>query len=264
MSGPIPAMLRDLIDDAALFPPGNAPFDTAVPAHRGHRQSWYEPMIGPFLVPQTRLGDLPAGRGELRIGVVVDGDLERVPEDVAALGPGVAVAHYESRHPLDRLAAAAPAWGGPVYAEIPFGDEALDAIGPTGFTPKFRTGGLAAEFFPPPEVLAAAIGGCRDRGLRFKLTAGLHEAVRHRDPETGFDHHGFLNVLVAAADAADGADTDHLTATLASTDAEDLAARARRVLHRPRALWTGFGSCSVDEPLDDLLRLGLLTRGDTA
>lgn len=266
MSGPIPAMLRDLIDDAALFPPGNAPLDTAVPAHRGHRRSWYEPMIGPLLVPQTRLGELAAarGRGELRIGVIVDGDLERLPEDVAALGEDVAVAHYESRHALDRLAAAAPAWGRPVYAEIPFGDEALDAIGPTGFTPKFRTGGPAAEFFPSPETLAAAIAGCRDRGLRFKLTAGLHEAVRHRDPATGFDHHGFLNVLVATADAAQGAATDDLAATLASTDADDLAARARRVLDRPRALWTGFGSCSIDEPLDDLLKLGLLTRGGAA
>jgi hypothetical protein len=266
MSGPIPALLRDLIDDAALFPPGNAPFHTAVPAHRGYRQSWFEPMIGPLLIPQTRLGELAEhqGRGELRIGVVVDGDLERVADDVAALGADVRVAHFESRHPLDRLAAAAPAWGKPVYAEIPFGDEALDAIRPTGFTPKFRTGGLAAEFFPSPETLAAAMAGCCKRGLQFKLTAGLHEPVRHRDPATGFDHHGFLNVLVAAVDAADGATADDLAATLASTDADDLAARARRVLGRPRPLWTGFGSCSVDEPLAGLRRLGLLRRGDAA
>jgi hypothetical protein len=266
MSEPIPAMLRGLIDDAALFPPGNAPFDTAVPAHRGHRRTWYEAMIGPLLIPQTRLGELAdvRGRGELRIGVVVDGDLHRVAEDVAALGDGVTVVHYESRHPLDRLTEAAPAWGRSVYAEIPFGDEALDAIRSTGFTPKFRTGGLDAEFFPSPETLAAAISGCRRRGLHFKLTAGLHRAVRHRDPATGFDHHGFLNVLVAALDACENAAVDDLAATLASTDADDLAARARRVLNRPRPLWTGFGSCSVDEPLDDLLKLGLLTRGGAA
>ncbi|SDD31591.1 hypothetical protein [Glycomyces harbinensis] len=266
MPAPVPAMLRGLIDDAALFPPGNAPFEEAVPAHRGYRQSWYEAMIGPLLIPQTRLGGLAPvqGRGELRIGVIVDGDLDRLPNDVAALGPDVHVTHYESRHALDRLTATAPAWGKPVYAEIPFGDDALDAIRPTGFTPKFRTGGLAAELFPAPGTLAAAIAGCRRRGLQFKLTAGLHEAVRHRDPATGFDHHGFLNVLVAAADASEGADTGDLTATLASTDADDLAARAARVLDRPRALWTGFGSCSIDEPLGDLLTLGLLKRGDVS
>ncbi|MFG3339650.1 hypothetical protein [Glycomyces sp. NPDC048151] len=261
MVGPIPAMLRGLIDDAALFPPGNAALEAAVPAHRGYRQSWYEAMVGPLLVPQSRLAELEPGRGELHIGVVVDGDLEQVAADVAALPPQVDVLHFESRHALDHLVKFAPAWGRPVYAELPFGDDALDAVRATGFTPKFRTGGIAAEFFPAPETLAAAIAGCRLRGLQFKLTAGLHNAVRHRDPVTGFDHHGFLNVLVAAADASDGAITDDIAATLASTDAEDLADRARRVLDRPRALWTGFGSCSIDEPLTDLTGLGLLHRG---
>ncbi|MBO3732609.1 hypothetical protein [Glycomyces niveus] len=264
MAGPIPAMLRGLIDDAALFPPGSAPMAAAVPAHRGYRQSWYEAMIGPLLVPQSRLADLEPGRGELAIGVVVDSDLEQVEHDVAALPPQVTVVHYESRHALEHLAKTAPAWGKPVYAELPFGPDALDAVRATGFTPKFRTGGLAAEFFPDPETLAETIAGCRLRGLRFKLTAGLHQAVRHRDPETGFEHHGFLNVLVAAAEAAQGAPTEALARTLAETDELDLADRARRVLHRPRALWTGYGSCSIEEPLADLTRLRLLHRGDPA
>lgn len=240
--------------------------EAAVPAHRGYRQSWYEAMIGPLLIPQSRLAelgrDLNPGRGELRIGVIVDGDLEQVAHDVAALPPQVTVLHFESRHALAHLGRVAPSWGRPVFAEIPFGDEALDAVRATDFTPKFRTGGLAAEFFPAPETLAAAIAGCRLRGLHFKLTAGLHQAIRHRDPATGFEHHGFLNVLVAAAEAADGTPADDLAATLASTDAADLAKRARRVLHRSRPLWTGYGSCSVDEPLDDLIKLELLHRGD--
>ncbi|WP_030157483.1 hypothetical protein [Glycomyces sp. NRRL B-16210] len=271
MVGPMPAMLRGLIDDAALFPPGNAPLETAVPAHRGYRQSWYEALVGPLLVPQTRLGDLDRahdrGRGDLRVGVIVDGDLEGVPEAVTALDPRITVTHYESRQSVERLAALAPAWGKPVFAELPL-DEALedglDALRPTGFTPKFRTGGLTAEHFPAPATLAAAMAACRRRGLAFKLTAGLHRAVRHRDPETGFTHHGFLNVLVAAADAEQNAPVEDLTATLASTDEADLADRARRVLHEPRTLWTGFGSCSIDEPLTDLLKLRLLSREDRA
>jgi hypothetical protein len=257
-------MLRGLIDDAALFPPGSAPMAAAVPAHRGYRQSWFQDMIGPLLVPQSRLHDLEPGRGDLRIGVIVDGDLELVSEAVTALPPHVVVVHYESRHALEHLSQFAPAWGRPVYAELPFGEDALDAVRSTGFIPKYRTGGPAPEYFPSPEVLAAAIAGCRRRGLQFKLTAGLHRAVRHRDLETGFDHHGFLNVLVAAAEAAEGADVDDLAATLRCTDAADLAARARKRLDRTRPLWTGFGSCSIDEPLEDLLHLGLLHRGAIA
>jgi hypothetical protein len=259
-------MLRGLIDDAALFPPGSAPMEAAVPAHRGYRQSWYEAMIGPLLVPQSRLAELSEhlGRGPLRIGVIVDGELENVAADADALPPQVTVVHFESRHALEHLAEFAPNWGRPVFVELPFGEKALDAVQPTTFIPKFRTGGLAAEFFPAPATLAAAIAGCRLRGLQFKLTAGLHQAVRYRDPVTGFDHHGFLNVLVAAADANDGAPLADLAATLASTDTADLAERARRVLRRPRALWTGYGSCSIDEPLGDLTDLGLLHRGDHA
>ncbi|MQM25013.1 hypothetical protein [Glycomyces albidus] len=259
MAGVIPAMLRGLIDDAAVFPPGNAPLEAAVPAHRGYRQSWFAPLVGPLLVPQSRLGELDPGRGELRIGVVVDGEPEAVAPAVAALAPQVMVTHYESRHALDHLVKHFS--GKAVYAEIPFGEDALDAVRPTGFTPKFRTGGVAAEFFPSPAVLAAAIHGCRRRGMQFKLTAGLHHAVRHRDPATGFVHHGFLNVLLAADAAANGADVDAIAETLASEDAEDLASRAKPLLGRPRALWTGFGSCSIDEPLGDLLHLGLLQRG---
>src|SRR5947207_3385670 len=81
-----------------------------------------------------------------------------------------------------------------------------------------RTGGLAAELFPTPIELAAVICACRDRGLPFKLTAGLHHAIRHTDPETGFVHHGFLNVLVGAAQAAADAEVADVGATLAGTD----------------------------------------------
>ena len=92
--------------------------------------------------------------------------------------------------------------------------------------PKFRTGGLAAELFPTPAELAAVICACRDRNLRFKLTAGLHHAVRHTDPATGFVHHGFLNVLIASAVAADGGDTAAVAAVLSGTDPAPLVEHA--------------------------------------
>ena len=83
---------------------------------------------------------------------------------------------------------------------------------------KFRTGGLAAELFPTPVELAAVICACRDRQLPFKLTAGLHHAVRHNDPETGFTHHGFVNILAATLAAVDGAEVVDVAERLAATD----------------------------------------------
>jgi hypothetical protein len=122
---------------------------------------------------------------------------------------------------------------------------------------KFRTGGLAAELFPTPMELAAVICACRERQLPFKLTAGLHHAIRHNDPETGFTHHGFVNVLAAALVADNGAEVIEVAEQLSATDPVPLIEVLRPRLSAERPLWTGFGSCSIPEPLADLARLGL-------
>ena len=58
MSTSLPSYVHDLVDDAAIFPPGNAPLDEAVAAHRRHRASPHAEMLGPFVVSDTRLPDL--------------------------------------------------------------------------------------------------------------------------------------------------------------------------------------------------------------
>ncbi len=113
-----------------------------------------------------------------------------------------------------------------MYAELPLTWGLMGALDTLAseraagvrIAPKFRTGGLAAELFPTPGELAAVICACRDRELPFKLTAGLHHALRHTDPETGFTHHGFLNVLAADLVAAGGAEVDEVAEVLSLTD----------------------------------------------
>lgn len=59
MSEPsIPSLYTGLVDDAALFPPGNAPMPDALASHAEHRASWYRALVGPFLCPDTRLPEL--------------------------------------------------------------------------------------------------------------------------------------------------------------------------------------------------------------
>jgi hypothetical protein len=59
--------VRDLFtgffDDAALFPPGDAPMAVAVPAHRELRERLGD-LVGPFVVPAARLGELTAHLGD--------------------------------------------------------------------------------------------------------------------------------------------------------------------------------------------------------
>jgi hypothetical protein len=126
---------------------------------------------------------------------------------------------------------------------------------------KVRCGGARADLFPSPEELAAFICACFEHGVPFKATAGLHGAVRHRDEQTGFVHHGFLNLVVAAARAAAGAPVDQVAAVLASTDGPALADEARSVsgreLSAARLLFRAYGSCSTSEPREEAAALGL-------
>ncbi|WP_371825960.1 hypothetical protein [Nonomuraea turcica] len=86
--------------------------------------------------------------------------------------------------------------------------------------------------------------------------------MRHSAADTGFEHHGFLNVLLATAALLDGADTTRAAEVLAERSADALAAAARQLsdLHiaRLRNRFRSFGTCSVTEPLTDLTGLGLL------
>jgi hypothetical protein len=84
--------------------------------------------------------------------------------------------------------------------------------------------------------------------------------VRHRDPETGFEHHGFLNVLRATRASLDGAAVDEVAALLDEADAGRLLdGTALDALAGARRWFTSFGSCSISDPLDDLTELGLVS-----
>ncbi|TDB71337.1 hypothetical protein [Micromonospora sp. KC721] len=284
MSTQVPRLLAGLVDDAAVFPPGSASLPDAALTHRTHRDSWYADLVGPLLVPASAVA-----AGELSglvsdgfvVGLIGDTGIERLPFALSFLPPDgitarqveVAVARRgEDPQPgLAALLALAEGLAGvDVYAEIPLSFGLMGALDTLAgaraaglpVAAKFRTGGLAAELFPTPAELAAVICACRDRDLPFKLTAGLHHALRHLDPETGFTHHGFGNVLAATLAAAEGADLATVAVLLTTADPRPLveAARARRDDARP--LWVGFGSCSILEPLTDLIRLGLVNGGD--
>ncbi|WP_433494461.1 hypothetical protein ACQP26_28575 [Micromonospora sp. CA-248089] len=285
MSTQVPRLLSGLVDDAAVFPPGNAPLPDAVTAHRTHRTAWYADMVGPLLLPASEIqrgslsGLVDPAEG-LVIGLIGDTGLDQLPQALEALAPhGVTARQIEApvakrgEDPQPGLAElmtlAGRLDGTGVYAEIPltFGlMGALDALaearaGGLPVAAKFRTGGLAAELFPTPVELAAVICACRDRKLPFKLTAGLHHAIRHRDPETGFTHHGFVNVLGATLAAVGGAEVDGVAELLAATDPVRVVEPARAHRDAERPLWVGYGSCSISEPLTDLIRLGLVNGG---
>ncbi|WFR73191.1 hypothetical protein P9209_05310 [Prescottella defluvii] len=281
----ISPLLTGLCDDAALFPPGNAPMDAAVPAHLAHERSDHAALVGPFVFPAPRLGELPAivadQDGVLKLSLTVPGGTDAVPSALEQLRviDGVKLVAMEIAVPegltsdalfaaLDEIASAAP--GVDIFVEVPRDGrrpEILARLAGTAYAAKFRTGGVVAAAYPDETELAAAIHTVVGAGVRFKATAGLHHAVRNTDPDTGFEQHGFLNVMLAAHRAADGASVDEIAATLADRDGRGLAADldglSAEAVDALRANFLSFGTCSISDPLTELVGLGLVPSAST-
>lgn len=200
-------------------------------------------MLGRFVCPASRLGELPdLGRG---ISVVLDAVLADHPRVEAA----------ETRPDFDPGAGIPEI--GEIYVETPLDDvldERLDRIAGSGLRAKVRCGGVAV---PDTESLAAFVRSCRERGVVFKATAGLHHAVR-----SGGEH-GLLNLLAAVVfgdeeraleemdPAAFELDAKAFSWRGRSAPADELVAARRERLH-------SIGSCSFFEPVEELEALGVL------
>ena len=278
MSTLVPPLFAGLVDDASVLPPGTTRVGEAVTTFGKHLTSWYADLLGTLLVPSSFL-EVDALAPGLPLGVINDGPLPALPAALTRLRhtgavvrqAEVAVARRgEDPQPgLAELFELAAGQDISVYAEIPLSWGLLTGLDTVAearaqglpVAVKFRVGGLAAELFPTPVELAAVICACRDRELPFKLAAGLRHALRHTDPETGFTHHGFLNVLVASLAAAGGAEVAEVAEVLAATHPLPLVEPARAIRDRPRSLWIGFGAAGVVEPLTELIRLGLINGG---
>jgi len=244
------------------------------------RDEWWADLVGPLVVKDT---DVPLLRGTpARLSVVVTGGAGQVggPAGLCRkLGLELAGVEIALRDVDDlpgnarRVVAAVDAARSdealgqdvPVYVELPQMDPsagwlaAADEVAAAELRLKFRTGGVEAHLFPTAPALAAWIDAALDREAPFKCTAGLHQALRHRELATGFEHHGFLNVLTATAHAFDGATRDDVVAMLDEQDADRLITEAgNSSLHKGRRWFTSFGSCSVTEPLESLVATGLL------
>lgn len=270
------ALFDGLFDDAALFPPGNASMADAVAMHRTWRAR-HPAMVGPLVIPAGRLDELVShlGRDQPPFDVSLIAAADELPAGIGratadprltlsaveiAMAPDVAAAR-KSLLVLDTVLPDLV----PASIELPrtdSRDDVLDVLRDTGYRAKVRTGGVRAELFPPPAELAATLEACITRCVAFKCTAGLHSAIRHTDPATGFTHHGFLNILLAVEALVSGAPRAAAVEWLAETDVATVVrtGRARLVTAatQTRQFFTSFGTCSVLEPIDDLVGLGLL------
>ena len=135
---------------------------------------------------------------------------------------------------------------------------------------KLRTGGVTADAFPSSLMIAAALHAAGRNEVPIKFTAGLHHPVRlfHESVQTKM--HGFLNVLGAGVLAlAHRWPEEQIAEMLEDEDPvsfsfsdDSFAWRDWKIstaeIVKHRRLVTSLGSCSFDEPREDLRALKLL------
>jgi len=135
---------------------------------------------------------------------------------------------------------------------------------------KLRTGGVTADAFPSSVQIARALLASTKNHVPIKFTAGLHHPIRQFRDEVKTEMHGFLNVLGAGVLSAEH-NWDEAQAIemledqrAASFEFHDTVFAWREweiTLDRIKArrkFVTSFGSCSFDEPREDLRALKLL------
>jgi hypothetical protein len=286
------ALFAGLIDDAAVFPPGNASVPEAVRRHREHRSAWFAPLIGPLVVRDTELAQVSravtdgtagaggeADREALAVSVVISGGAGGLVALARRDLPGLTIVAAEiALRDLDDLAGnagrvvAAAEELDPdevsVFVEVPYGHGfigAVEVIEAASLLGKIRTGGLEPDAFPTADQLAQQLSVLIEADLPFKATAGLHRAWPNRvTDERGrtLHQHGFLTVAMAVEALIDGAGTDAAVDLLQLDDPGRIFTALQGwdepAAARVRRRFRSFGCCGVTEPVDDLVALGLL------
>ena len=231
-------VLEGLIDYAGLFPPAALSMQDAVRNYARYRDGEYAWILGKFIVPKERVKEVPP---DLPLSIL--GVDEVKTDDLSECKPGTFIETTDL--------------------------SLLPELQRRGLRAKIRTGGITEDAFPSPDSVAAFIRACRQAGVAFKATAGLHHPLRCVKPLTHEPNaavgtmHGFLNVFLAAAMVEDAEAILRETDAGAFTFDDDGAAwRDRRVsleeLKAMREVAISFGSCSFEEPIGDLKELGWL------
>ena len=292
----VQTLLSGAIDYAGLFPPAGLSMPEAVINYATYRNSNYNWMLGRFVLSVAQLDSFIESAGDFisrdaatawRLSVLASEDLvdtiRRIELFNSTYGPGVVIDSLEVRansaSKVDNIADAVPD-GITAYVELGLGDnfpEMIAQLALYGHRAKIRTGGVTPDAFPKTTDIIRFVRECLAVNVPFKATAGLHHPLRCYQPLTyeadaaKGTMHGFLNLFLMTGFAREGFRKELLEEVMEEEFAEvfrfeeqaavwrDEFRLSSAQLERLRVLGIqSFGSCSFDEPVADLQKLGIL------
>ncbi len=294
MLSSVKALLSSVVDYAGLFPPAKLDMGEAMANYARYQLAPYSWMLGHFVLPASRMSEfaallptLPLVEGKTKqwsLSVIVSGNWESEIERVRSHNHSkLSIAALEipplSPPEIEKILPHLPT-AVDSFFEIPLtGDlEAyLTLLQGTGASAKIRTGGITAEAFPNSTQLYQFIAACAAAKVPFKATAGLHHPLpgnyrlTYEPDSPSATMHGFLNVaLLAALIYWQKIKQEEALTVLNQSSSDEFQFKEdginwsacnlnlREIEEVRQRFFRSFGSCSFEEPIDDLKELNLL------
>ncbi len=266
----IPASLRILlehmVDYAGLYPPASLPMAQAVRNFHKYLESDWAWMLGKFIVDAKQLDlwheeKMRLSNQSWTLSVLVSNN-----DELESLKNAEFIVSIETKFPI--RAQLAPQH---VYVETTADRANLEHVQHSGYFAKIRMGGVLESAFPSANEVLNWLEICIGLGLPFKATAGLHHPLRgpycltYDQDSSRAAMYGYLNLLLATAFACRN---DLKMARDALLESDARAFRFDNVgvqynderlsledLRATRALLHSIGSCSFEEPTQELLEV---------
>jgi hypothetical protein len=274
-------MLEGFIDYAGLYPPANLPMQPVVNNWSSFLQSEDNWMLARLIIPANRLDEfkecakdlLPSSEEEMwQLSVLLPrGNSEKFENAVQATidfniescGAVANVVEFKASttEEIDKALSILHDDLFP-FIELPIEDDPRGLIACLSGSiagAKVRTGGITPDLYPSSNMLARFIHSCAVAGQAFKATAGMHHPCHHINESVGVSEYGFLSVLQATAAAhIQNANIEEVENILNAPN-PDFSTFTESQLEQVRAeLFNSLGTCSFDDPRQDLRKMGLL------
>jgi len=289
-------LLTGAIDYAGLFPPSNLSMSDAVINYAAYRNSNFSWMLGRFVLPVSQLPEFMQYAEDFiardsenmwRLSALSGEDIYETVREIENFNResagSVVIDSLEVKantiSKIDNTVSALPE-GVTAYFEIDTGDNFADLVAELSEKrqrAKIRTGGVTADAFPSTADIIRFVRTCLAANVPFKATAGLHHPIRCYRPLTYEANapqgtmHGFLNLFLMTGFLLEGFRPTLLEHIMEEEYDEVFAfddtgvtwqgefMLSTRNIERLRRLGIqSFGSCSFDEPVADLQKMGVL------